>query len=144
MDEDAGMAVAPLREGGFIVTGWGRNLGITKRLLLTRWFSAAGAPGPVRIEPTTTDAVGYAVGEDREGKIIVSGAILQPLTDRDAWIFAIPGPVGAHAWDVVRNGPGHGPDEAAGLAVDAWGYSYIVGSEFEALQPRAFALRLYP
>ena len=144
MDEDAGMAVAPLRGGGFIVTGWGRNKGIPERRALTRWFTATGEPGPVRIEATTTDAVGFAVAEDREGKIIVSGTILQPLTDRDAWVFAIPGPLGAPAWEVVRNGPGQGPDEAAGLAVDAWGYSYIVGSEFEALQPRAFALRLYP
>ncbi|HEY8375139.1 MAG TPA: hypothetical protein VIK91_01565 [Nannocystis sp.] len=41
-------------------------------------------------------------------------------------------------------GPGQGPDEAAGLAVDPWGYSYVVGYEIEALQPQAFALRLYP
>ncbi|MFY0531752.1 hypothetical protein [Nannocystis pusilla] len=47
-------------------------------------------------------------------------------------------------WEVIRNGPGQGPDEAAGLAIDAWGYSYIPGSEFDALQPRAFVLRLYP
>ena len=144
MDEDAGMAVAPLRGGGFIVTGWGRNLVSAKRLVLTRWFTAAGDAGPVRIEPTTTDAVGFAVGEDREGKIIVVGAVQQPLTEADAWIFAVSGPLGEHTWDVVRNGPGQGPDETAGLAVDAWGYVYAVGSEFDALQPRAFALRLYP
>ena len=144
MDEDAGMAVTPLRGGGFVVTGWGRNLQSNVRLVLTRWFTATGDAGPVRVEPTTTDAVGYAVGEDREGKIIVSGTIKHLATDVDAWSFAIPGPLGARVWEVVRNGPGNGPDEAAGLAVDAWGYSYIVGSEFEALQPRAFALRLYP
>lgn len=144
MDEDAGMAVAPLRGGGFVVTGWGRNALEPMRLLLTRWFTAAGEAGAVRIEPTTNDAVGFAVGEDREGKIIIAGALKQPKTDANAWVFAVPGPMGAHAWDVVRNGPGQGPDEAVGLAVDAWGYSYVVGSEFNDLQPRAFALRLYP
>ena len=142
--EDGGMAVAPLRGGGFVVTGWGRDLN-TIRQVVTRWFTAAGEPGPVRVESTPgKDATGYAVGEDREGKIIISGSIKYPATDVDAWIFAIPGPLGPRTWDVVRDGPGHGPDEAAGLAIDAWGYSYIVGSEFDALQPRAFALRLYP
>lgn len=98
----------------------------------------------MRIEPTTAEAVGFAVGEDREGKIIIVGALQQPKTDANGWVFAIPGPMGAPVWEVVRNGPGQGPDETAGLAVDAWGYSDIVGSEFDALQPRAFALRLYP
>jgi len=145
LDEDAGMAVAPLRGGGFIVTGWGRNMLSSIRQVLTRWFTAAGEPGPVRVEPTPgNDAIGFAIGEDREGKIIVSGSVRHPATDTDAWIFAVSGPLGGHAWDVVRKGPGHGPDEAAGLAIDAWGYTYVVGSEFDALQPRAFALRLYP
>ncbi|MDC0669784.1 hypothetical protein [Nannocystis radixulma] len=144
LDEDAGMAVAPLRAGGFVVTGWGRNKG-SIRQVLTRWFSADGKASVMRIEPTpSNDAIGFAVGEDREGKIIIAGAREQPLTDANAWIFAVPGPAGAPAWEVLRNGPGQGPDEAAGLALDAWGYSYIVGSEFDALQPRAFALRLYP
>ncbi|MCY1070326.1 hypothetical protein OV090_36620 [Nannocystis sp. RBIL2] len=115
------------------------------RQVLTRWFSAAGEAGAARVEPTpSNDAIGFAVGEDREGKIVIAGALQQPMTDANAWIFAVPGPVGATAWEVVRNGPGQGPDEAAGLAIDAWGYTYIAGSEFEALQPRAFALRLYP
>ncbi|MDC0717774.1 hypothetical protein [Nannocystis bainbridge] len=144
MDEDVAMAVAPLREGGFVVTGWGRDLGFKNRLLLTRWFTAAGAPGPVRIEPSSSDSVGYAVGEDREGKIIVAGAAVKPLQDADSWILAIPGPAGAPAWEVVRSGPGQGPDEAAGLAIDSWGYVYVAGSEFGGLQPQAFALRLYP
>ena len=100
--------------------------------------------GYARVEPTSADAVGFAVGEDREGKIIIAGTLQQPLTDVNAWIFAVPGPVGAPVWEVVRNGPGQGPDEAAGLAIDAWGYTYIAGSEFDALQPRAFALRLFP
>ncbi|WAS90466.1 hypothetical protein [Nannocystis punicea] len=144
MDEDGGMAVAPLRAGGFVVTGWGRNKQSTMRLVLTRWFSSDGEAGVPRIEPTTSDAIGFAVAEDRESKIIIAGSLQQPQTDANAWIFAVPGPVGAPVWEVVRNGPGHGPDEAAGLALDAWGYIYVVGSEFEALQPRAFALRLYP
>lgn len=144
MDEDGAMAVTPLRAGGFVVTGWGRDKGISQRLLLTRWFSREGEPGLPRIEPGTTDAIGFAVGEDREGKIIIAGALQQPKTDANAWVFAVPGPVGAPVWEVIRNGPGQGPDEAAGLAIDAWGYSYITGSEFDALQPRAFALRLYP
>ncbi|MFZ6179951.1 hypothetical protein [Nannocystis pusilla] len=144
MDEDAGMAVAPLRGGGFVVTGFGRNLQSSMRLVLTRWFTAEGEAGPVRIEPTTADALGFALGEDREGKLVIVGSLQQPKTDANAWVFAVPGPVGARVWEVVRNGPGQGPDEAAGLAVDAWGYSYVVGSEFDALQPRAFALRLYP
>jgi hypothetical protein len=144
MDEDAGMAVAPLRGGGFVVTGFGRNLQSSMRLLLTRWFTAEGEAGPVRIEPTTADALGFAIGEDREGKLVIVGSLQQPNTDANAWVFAVPGPVGARVWEIVRNGPGQGPDEAAGLAVDPWGYSYVVGSEFDALQPRAFALRLYP
>ncbi|MDC0723206.1 hypothetical protein [Nannocystis bainbridge] len=142
--EDGGMAVAPLRGGGFVITGWGRDL-FTIRQVLTRWFSAAGEPGPVRVEPTPgSDAIGYAIGEDREGKIIIAGSRKQPATDMDAWIFAIPGPLGGHVWEVVRNGPGKGPDDAAGLAVGPWGHVSIVGSEFADLQPRAFALRLYP
>lgn len=142
--EDGGMAVAPLRAGGFVVAGWGRNKG-TIRQVLTRWFSAAGEAGPVRIEPTPgNDAIGYAIGEDREGKIIIAGSRKQPATDMDAWIFAVPGPLGAHVWDVVRKGPGHGPDEAAGLAIGPWGHVSVAGSEFADLQPRAFALRLYP
>lgn len=144
MEEDAGMAVAPLRAGGFVVTGWGRNKGISQRLLLTRWFSSSLEPGPVRVEPTTMESIGYAIGEDREGKIVIAGALKQPAIDFDAWVFAIPDPLEAHAWDVVRNGPGHGPDDAAGLALDSWGYVYAVGSEFDALQPRAYAMRLYP
>ncbi|MBZ5713477.1 hypothetical protein [Nannocystis pusilla] len=144
LDEDAGLAVAPLRAGGFVVVGWGRDKQ-SIRQVMTRWFSAEGAPIAVRIEPTpSNDAIGFAVGEDREGKIVIAGARQQPQTDANAWIFAVPGPTGAPAWEVIRNGPGHGPDEAAGLAVDAWGYTYAVGSEFDALQPRAFALRLYP
>ena len=65
------------------------------------------------------------------------------LDDRDA-LFAVPGPLGAHAWDIVRDGPGHGPDDAAGLAVGPWGHVSVAGSEFADLQPRAFALRFYP
>ncbi|MFZ6181956.1 hypothetical protein [Nannocystis pusilla] len=144
MDEDAAMAVAPLRGGGFVVTGWARDLGFSNRLLLTRWFSAEGEAGSMRIEPTPSDAVGYTIGEDREGKIIIAGATKKPLQDADSWIFAIPGPVGPPVWEVIRNGPGQGPDEAASLALDTWSYMYVVGSEFDALQPRAFALRLYP
>ncbi|MCY0987025.1 hypothetical protein OV203_07820 [Nannocystis sp. ILAH1] len=144
MDEDAGMAVGPLRAGGFVVTGWGRDKN-SIRQVMTRWFSAVGESIAMRLEPTpTNDAVGLAVGEDREGKIVIAGTLQQPQTDTNAWIFAIPGPMGAAAWEVVRNGPGQGPDEAAGLAVDAWGYVYVAGSEFDGLQPRAFALRLYP
>ncbi|WP_434420954.1 hypothetical protein [Nannocystis pusilla] len=144
LDEDAALAVAPLREGGFVITGWGRNLN-TVRQVLTRWFTAEGEHVSVRVEPTPSDdALGFAVGEDREGKIIVAGALHQPTTDANAWIFAVPGPAGAHVWEVIRNGPGQGPDEAAGLALDAWGHVYVAGSEFDALQPRAFALRLYP
>src|SRR5690606_19270875 len=143
LEEDGGMAVAPLRAGGFVIVGWGRNKG-TIRQVLTRWFSPTGEPGPVRIEPTpSSDAIGYAIGEDREGKIIIAGSRKQPATDMDAWIFAIPGPLGAHVWDVVRNGPGHGPDDAAGLAVGPWGHVFIAGSEFADLQPRAFVLHLY-
>ncbi|WAS99234.1 hypothetical protein [Nannocystis punicea] len=142
--EDGAMGVAPLRGGGFVTVGWGRNL-FTIRQVMTRWFSAAGQAGPVRVEPTPgNDAIGYAIGEDREGKIIIAGSRKQPATDTDAWIFAIPGPLGAHAWDVVRNGPGQGPDDAAGLAIGPWGHVSVVGSEFSDLQPRAFALRLYP
>ncbi|MDC0673761.1 hypothetical protein [Nannocystis radixulma] len=144
LDEDAGMAITPLRGGGFVVVGWGRDKGSIRQMML-RWFSAEGEPIAMRIEPTpSNDAIGFAVGEDREGKIVVAGARQQLLTDANAWIFAVPGPVGAPAWEVIRNGPGQGPDEAAGLAVDAWGYTYVVGSEFDALQPQAFALRLYP
>lgn len=143
-DEDAGMAVGSLRAGGFVVTGWGRNLGLSGRLLLSRWFTADGKTGPARIEPTTSDAVGFAIHEDREGKLVIAGTIKRPAKDLDGWVFAVPGPLGAHVWDVFRDGPSHGPDEAVGLAVDAWGYSYVVGSEFAGLQPRAFALRLYP
>ncbi|MDC0721422.1 hypothetical protein [Nannocystis bainbridge] len=144
LDEDAGMAISPLRAGGFVVTGWGREKG-SVRQVLTRWFSADGEPSALRIEPTpSSDALGFAVGEDREGKIIIAGAREQSQTDANAWIFAVSGSIGPHAWGVLRNGPGQGPDEAAGLAIDAWGYSYIVGSEFDGLQPRAFALRLYP
>ncbi|MDC0670543.1 hypothetical protein [Nannocystis radixulma] len=144
LEEDGGMAVAPLRKGGFVVVGWGRDKG-TIRQVLTRWFSAAGDAGPMRVEPTPgSDAIGYAVGEDREGKIIIAGSRKQPATEMDAWIFAIPDPLGAPIWDVVRNGPGHGPDDAAGLAIGPWGHVTIVGSEFADLQPRAFALRLNP
>ena len=82
------MAVAPLRGVAFVVTEWGHNLGSNVRQVLTRWFSAEGEPGPVRVEPTpTNDAIGYAVSEDREGKIIVSGSIKCPASDADAWIF---------------------------------------------------------
>ncbi|WAS95082.1 hypothetical protein [Nannocystis punicea] len=144
LDEDAGMAVAPLHAGGFVVTGWGRDKG-SIRQVLTRWFSAENETGTLRIEPTpSNDAIGFAIGEDREGKIVIAGALQQPKTDANAWIFAIPGPVGVPVWEVIRNGPGQGPDEAAGLALDAWGYAYVAGSEFDELQPRAFALRLYP
>ncbi|MCY1055615.1 helix-turn-helix transcriptional regulator [Nannocystis sp. SCPEA4] len=142
--EDGAMGVAPLRGGGFVTVGWGRNKG-TIRQVLTRWFSAAGDAGPVRVEPTPgSDAIGYAIGEDREGKIIIAGSRKQPAPDMDAWIFAIPGPLGAHVWDVIRDGPGHGPDEAPGLAMGPWGHVSIAGSEFAELQPQAFALRLYP
>jgi hypothetical protein len=119
LEEDAAMAVAPLRAGGFVVTGWARDLG-TIRQVLTRWFSAEGEPLAMRIEPTpSNDALGLAVGEDREGKIIIAGARHQPKTDANAWVLAVPGPLGPPAWEVVRNGPGQGPDEAAGLAIDA-------------------------
>ncbi|WP_143140802.1 hypothetical protein [Nannocystis exedens] len=144
LQEDAGMGITPLRDGGFAVVGWGRDQE-TIRQVVTRWFSAAGEPTAIRIEPTpSNDAVGLVVGEDREGKLIIAGMRQQPKTDANAWVFAIPGPVGPPVWEVVRNGPGQGPDEAAGLAIDAWGYTYVAGSEFDALQPRAFALRLYP
>ena len=144
LEEDAGMAVAPLRAGGFVVAGWARDKG-SIRQVMTRWFSADGELTSFRIEPTPgNDASGLAVGEDREGKLIIAGTLQQPKTDANAWIFALPGPVGAPAWQVIRNGPGQGPDEAASLAIDTWGYTYIAGSEFDALQPRAFALRLYP
>ncbi|MDC0672439.1 hypothetical protein [Nannocystis radixulma] len=144
LEEDAGMGITPLRGGGFAVTGWARDKG-SIRQVLTRWFSAEGEAIAMRIEPTPLeDARGLAIGEDREGKIIIAGTRQQPQTDANAWVFAVPGPAGAHVWEVIRNGPGQGPDEAAGLALDAWGYAYVAGSEFDALQPRAFALRLYP
>ncbi|MDC0717752.1 hypothetical protein [Nannocystis bainbridge] len=144
LDEDGAMAVAPLGAGGFVTVGWARDKG-SIRQVMTRWFSAEGEMVAMRIEPTpANDAVGFAVGEDREGKIVIAGAVQQPKTDANAWIFAVPGAVGAPTWQVIRNGPGQGPDEAAGLAVDPWGHTYVVGSEFAALQPRAFALRLYP
>ncbi|WAS91731.1 hypothetical protein [Nannocystis punicea] len=144
LEEDGAMAVAPLRDGGFVVTGWGRDV-LTIRQVLTRWFSATGEAGAVRFEPTPgSDAIAYAVGEDREGKIVLAGSRKGLVTDQDAWIFAIPGPLGVHAWDVVRSGPGKGPDDAADLAIGPWGHVSVVGSEFAELQPRAYALRLYP
>lgn len=142
--EDGAMGVAPLRAGGFIVTGWSRNL-VTVRQVMTRWFSATGEPGPARVEPTPgSDAIAYAVGEDREGKVIIAGARKTPATDMDAWIFAVPGVLGARTWEVVRSGPGQGPDDAADLAIGPWGHVSVVGSEFAELQPRGYALRLYP
>lgn len=144
LEEDGGMGVAPLHNGGFVVTGWGRDKG-TIRQVMTRWFSATGKVGPMRVEPTPgKDALGYAIAEDREGKIIIASARKQLGTDMDAWIFAVRDPVGAYAWEVVRDGPGHGPDDAAGLAVGPWGHVSVAGSEFAELQPRAFVLRLYP
>ena len=144
LEEDAGMGITPLRDGGFAVVGWARDLE-SIRQVVTRWFSADGELVQMRIEPTPgNDASGLAIGEDREGKLIIAGALQQPKTDANAWVFAIPGPAGAPTWEVIRNGPGQGPDEAASLAIDAWGYTYIAGSEFDALQPRAFVLRLYP
>ncbi|MDC0720853.1 hypothetical protein [Nannocystis bainbridge] len=144
LEEDAGMAVTPLRDGGFAVTGWGRNLN-TIRQVQTRWFSPVGEAGPVRTEATPgSDAIAYAIGEDREGKLVLAGSRTTPATDADAWIFAIPGPLGAHTWDVIRSGPGKGPDEAADLAIGPWGHVSVVGGEFADLQPRAFAMRLYP
>ncbi|MDC0721642.1 hypothetical protein [Nannocystis bainbridge] len=144
LEEDAGMAVAPLRDGGFVVTGWGRNV-FTIRQVLTRWFSATGEAGPVRIESTPgNDAIAYAIGEDREGKLVLAGSRKTPATDADAWIFAISGPLGAHTWDVIRSGPGKGPDQTADLAIGPWGHVSVVGGEFADLQPRAFAMRLYP
>lgn len=144
LDEDGAMDVAPLRAGGFVITGWSRNLG-TIRQVMTRWFSATGEAGLGRIEATPgNEAVAYAIGEDREGKLVIAGSRKWPATDADAWIFAIPGVLGARAWEVVRSGPGKGPDDAADLAIGPWGHVSVVGSEFAELQPRGYALRLYP
>lgn len=144
LEEDGAMGVAALRDGGFVLVGWGRDL-FTIRQVMTRWFSATYEPGPVRIESTPgSDAIAYAIDEDREGKLVIAGSRKAPATDADAWIFAIPGPLGDYAWEVVRSGPGKGPDVAAALKVGPWGHVSVVGSEFAELQPRAFALQLYP
>ncbi|MBZ5709531.1 hypothetical protein [Nannocystis pusilla] len=41
LDEDAGMAITPLRDGGFAVVGWGRDKGSVRQVMM-RWFFGPG------------------------------------------------------------------------------------------------------
>lgn len=143
--EDAALAITPTKKGGFAVTGWARELGGSVRQVLTRRFAAKGIHLWARIEVTPgSDATGHALAEDREGKLIVAAGRERPGTDLDAWIFATTGPLEPRTWEVLRNGPSNGPDEALGLALDEWGYAFPVGVEMQELESHAFALRLYP
>ena len=45
---------------------------------------------------------------------------------------------------MFRKRSSDGPDEAVGLALDAWGYIHAVGAELDDLLVHAFALRLFP
>src|SRR5690606_9272821 len=70
-----------------------RLRGGTIRQLVTRWFSTLGDLVAMRIESTpSNDAIGLAIREDREGKLIIAGIRQQPKTDANAWVFAVPGP----------------------------------------------------
>lgn len=143
--EDAALAITPTRKGGFAVTGWARELGGSVRQVLTRRFVANSIHLWARIEVTPgSDAAGHAIAEDREGKLIIAAGREHPGTDLDAWIFATTGPLEPRTWEVLRNGPSNGPDEALGLALDEWGYAFPVGVEMQELESHAFALRLYP
>jgi hypothetical protein len=144
--EDAALAVAPTKDGGFALTGWTRNKFGTVRQVLTRRFAPGGSPvWPPRPELTADeDATGRAIAEDLEGKLIIAATRKQYLQDLNAWIFAAPDLVKPRTWEKVYNGTSNGPDEAFGLVLDGWGYPFAAGTEFEALQVRAFALRLYP
>jgi hypothetical protein len=145
LPEDAGLAVAPTKDGGFAVVGWARLQFGTVRQALTLKFKPDGSLHWPRLEPTPgEDATGRAIAEDLEGKLIVAGSRFQAKKDLDAWIFAIPGKEGLRTWEELRNGSGNGPDEAYGLALDEWGYSHAVGGKIEGFEVRAFALRLYP
>lgn len=145
LPEDAGLAVASTKDGGFAVVGWTRLKGSTVRQALTLKFNPDGSFAWPRLEPTPgEDAVGRAIAEDLEGKLIVAGSRFQTKKDLDAWFFAIPGEKGKRTWEELRNGSGNGPDEAYGLALDGWGYSHAVGGKIEGFEIRAFALRLYP
>ena len=149
LDEDAALAVAPTQDGGFVTTGWaGMQFLGAPRQVLTRRFAIEGEEislTGVRPEPTPgTQAVGHAIAEDLEGKLIIAASCERPETGLDAWVFAAPGMNGARTWEVFRNGASDGPDEAVGLALDAWGYVHAVGSELDQLVVHAFALRLFP
>lgn len=145
LDEDAALAVVPTKDGGYAVTGWTRALepGAVHQVL-TRRFNAAGEHLWSRSEPTPDgDAIGRALGEDLEGKLIVAGSRYQSGTDLNAWIFAVPNEYESCTWEVLHHGTSNGPDQAYGLALNSWGYPFAAGVEFDE-QVRAFALGLSP
>lgn len=146
LSEDAALAVAPTKDGGFAVTGWTREEGPGGvRQVLTRRFGPGGMHLWPRPELTPSgEALGHALAEDLEGKLIVAAGRKQPGTDMNAWIFAAPDKDNPRTWEKIYNGTSNGPDEAFSLALNGWGYPFAVGTEFEAFQIRAFALRLYP
>jgi hypothetical protein len=149
--EDGALAVAALAGGGFAVTGWAREPA-SARQLLTRAFAADGAFLWSRVDATPgLDAVGHALAEDLEGKLVIAGArerLFGPpdleQSSLDAWVFAAPGPDGARTWEVLRAGASNGPDEAFALVLDDLGYAHPVGAELVGLEIHAFALRLFP
>jgi hypothetical protein len=148
--EDGALAVAALAGGGFAVTGWTREPA-AERQVLTRAFAADGAFLWSRLEPTPGfDAVGHALAEDLEGKLVIAGSRERPYGPKqdpsslDAWIFAAPGPFGARTWEVFHAGVSNGPDEAFALVLDDLGYAHPVGATLLGLEIHAFALRLFP
>jgi len=143
--EDAALAVTPTKNGGFAVTGWTREQGPGGvRQVLSRRFGPGGVHLWPRPELTPSgEAIGRALAEDLEEKLIIVGGRKQPMMDWNAWILAAADQNSQPVWDKVYD-VDQGPDEALGLALDAWGYPHVVGTEFEDLKMRAFALRLYP
>ena len=114
------------------------------RQVLSRRFGPGGVHLWPRPELTPSgEAIGRALAEDLEEKLIIVGGRKQPMMDWNAWILAAADQNSQPVWDKVYD-VDQGPDEALGLALDAWGYPHVVGTEFEDLKMRAFALRLYP
>lgn len=143
--EDAGLAVTPTKNGGFAITGWMREFGQgSVRQMLSRRFGPGGVHLWPRHEPTPNgEAVGRAIAEDLEEKLIIVGGRKQPMMDWNAWILAAADQNSQPVWDKNYDKK-QGPDEALGLALDGWGYPHVVGTEFDDLKMRAFALRLFP
>lgn len=128
---DRGTSVAVTPDGGIVVTGHVCVAGQAWDAWVGR-YDADGELIWVRThdgEASVFDAAND-VAVDDDGAIVVTGYEFVDGEALDVWVRKYDAD-GEEIWTHTHGGPARGDDQGAGVAIDADGFVYVAGSEFQ-------------